>query len=53
MIAEPWPSLSLSDMVIQPVASHKFVGVVFNQELRWGMQAEQVVAKATKWVLAT
>ena len=52
MIAEPQPSLSLGDTVIQPVASHKFIGVVFDQELGWGMQAERVVAEATKWVLA-
>ena len=52
MITELWPSLSLGDTVIQPVVSHKFVRVIFDQELRWGMQVERVVAKATKWVLA-
>ena len=53
MITEPRPSLSPGDTVIQPAVSHKFVRVVFDQELIWGMQAEQVVTKATKWVLAT
>ena len=53
MIVEPRPSLSLGDTVIQSAVSHKFVRVVFNPELRWGMQAERMVAKATKCVLAT
>ena len=29
------------------------VYIIFNQELRWKMQADWVVAKATKWVLAS
>ena len=34
MIAELRPSLSLGDTVIQSPVSHKFIGVVFDQELR-------------------
>ena len=34
------------------VSSHKFLGVMLDQELRWGPQANYVVAKATKWTLA-
>ena len=52
-VAEPRPNLILSDMTIKPAESHKFMGVAFNQELRWRVQAKRVVAKATKWTLAT
>ena len=34
------------------VSSHKFPGVMLDQELRWGPQANYAVAKATKWTLA-
>ena len=50
---EPWPTLSLCGMDIKPAESHKFLGVIFDQELRWNAQAERVVAKATKWTLAS
>jgi hypothetical protein len=32
------------------VASHKFLGVLFDQELRWNAHVEYAVAKATRWV---
>ena len=38
--AEPQPTLSLCSMDIKPAESHKFLGVVFDQELRWNAQAE-------------
>ena len=53
MITEPWPSFSLDGMIIKPAEVHKFVGIIFDQELRWKMQADRVIAKATKWVLAS
>ena len=34
----------------QPV--HKFIGVMVDQELHWRQQANYVMAKASKWVLA-
>ena len=52
-VAEPRPNLTLGGTTIKPAKSHKFVGVAFDQELRWRVQAERVVAKATKWTLAT
>ena len=52
-MAEPQPNLSLCGTSIKPAESHKFLGVVFDQELQWNAQAERVVAKATKWTLAS
>ena len=52
-VAEPWPNLTLGDTTIKPTKSHKFVGVAFDQELHWRVQAKRVVAKSTKWTLAT
>ena len=51
--AEPWPNLSLCGTDIKLAESHKFLGVVFDQELWWNTQVEQVIAKATKWTLAS
>ena len=50
---EPWPDFKLNRAIIKPAISHKFLGVLFDQELRWKEQAERVVAKATKWTLCT
>ena len=50
---EPRPNLELNGTVIKLVVSHKFLGVLFDQELQWNEQAEKVVAKATKWTLCT
>ena len=50
---EPWPDFKLNGAITKPAISHKFLGVLFNQELHWKEQAERVVAKATKWTLCT
>ena len=39
-IQEPRPDLHLRDAIIQPSPLHKYLGVVFDQELRWKEQAE-------------
>ena len=52
-VAEPRPNFMLDGTTIKPTESHKFVGVAFDQKLCWRVQAERVVAKATKWTLAT
>ena len=52
-MAEPRPNLSLCGTDIKLAESHKFLGVVFDQELWWNTQAEQVVSKATKLTLAS
>ena len=53
MIAETRPSLAICGTDIKPVESHKFLGVVFDQELHWNAQAKQTITKATKWTLAS
>src|SRR6266481_3168654 len=45
------PSLTLWDTNVQLDTSHKFLGVLLDQELHWREKVEQVVAKATKWSL--
>src|SRR6266481_2738115 len=51
MMPVPRPSLMLGDTTVMPDTSHKFLGVLLDQELRWREQAERVVARATKWSL--
>src|SRR6266481_7713720 len=50
-IPEPRPSLDLQGTCIKPSNSHKYLGVIFDQELRWKEQTDNVVAKATSWTL--
>lgn len=45
------PSLTLGNTVIKPVSTHKYLGVLMDDELRWKEQAEYATAKATKWVM--
>ena len=52
-IVDPWPHLLLGNMTIKPAESNKFIGVAFDQELHWKVPAKRVIAKATKWTLAT
>ena len=41
----------LQGVPLAPQATHKFLGVLLDQELRWSHQASGAIAKATKWVL--
>src|SRR6266481_4376798 len=50
-IPKPRPDFMLDNTVVTPVAVHKYLGVLFDQELRWREQAEHAVAKAAKWTL--
>ena len=50
-VPEPRPSLQLRDAIIKPSPTHKYLGVIFDQELRWREQTEHAVAKAAKWTL--
>src|SRR6266481_7224703 len=45
------PALTIGGMTIKAAVAHKFLGVIFDQELHWKEQAEHVIAKATKWTL--
>ncbi|QRV96882.1 Reverse transcriptase from transposon X-element protein [Ceratobasidium sp. AG-Ba] len=46
---ESRPSITIAGTVIKPSSSHKFLGVVFDQQLRWKEQAAKAVASGTAW----
>ena len=46
------PDMLLQGMLIKPSISHKFLGVLLDQELHWKHQANYVLGKALKWLLA-
>lgn len=48
---KPRPDLMLRGINIRPSATHKFLGVILNQELRWKPQADYALAKGTAYVL--
>ena len=50
-IPEPHPNLILQGTHIKPSGLHKYLGVMFDRELRWREQMDSVVAKATNWTL--
>ena len=51
MTLEPQPDLHLCGTIIKPSSTHKYLGVIFNQELRWREQVECVTDMAAKWTL--
>jgi hypothetical protein len=50
-LTEERPPLILHDVTITPQQTHKFIGLLLDQELRWNHQATHAIAKATKWTL--
>ena len=46
------PHMTLRGTAITPQTSHKFLGVMLDQELRWREQADYALSKAAKWTLA-
>lgn len=48
---KPRPDFILDGRRIKPVTTFKFLGVMFDQELRWEEQAKYALAKATTWTL--
>ncbi|QRV88338.1 ribonuclease H-like protein [Ceratobasidium sp. AG-Ba] len=46
---EPRPPITVAGTVIKPSSSHKFLGVIFDQQLRWKEQAAKAVASGTAW----
>ena len=48
---EMQPDFHLRDAIIRPSAAHKYLGIIFNQELQWQEQVEQATATAAKWTL--
>ena len=51
MTPEHRPDLHLHGAVIKPSPTHKYLGVIFDQELRWREQVECVTGMAAKWTL--
>ena len=47
-----WPNMTLQGTIISPKASHKFLGVMLDQDLRWHQQADYAIGKASKWIMA-
>jgi hypothetical protein len=45
------PGFAYEGVTVQPQGSHKFLGVLLDEELRWKLQAEKTIAKAVKWTL--
>jgi ribonuclease HI/exonuclease III len=43
------PALSLNGTSVKPTSSHKFLGVIFDQELRWQEQVAHAVGKGAKY----
>ncbi|KAG2742524.1 hypothetical protein P692DRAFT_20652403, partial [Suillus brevipes Sb2] len=48
----PRPPITISGHTIHPSSSHKFLGVIIDQELRFKEQAASALAKGTKYTLA-
>jgi hypothetical protein len=48
---KPRPDLILQGINIHPSATHKFLGGILDQELRWKPQADYALAKGTAYVL--
>lgn len=48
---EPRPDFVYEGTHVKPQRSHKYLGIYFDQELRWDVQAENAIAKAAKWTL--
>ena len=46
------PNMTLQGTVISPKDSHKFLGIMLNQDLRWHRQADYAIGKALKWIMA-
>lgn len=45
------PSMNIQGNIIRPSRTHKFLGVIVDQELRWRAQVDNAVAKGTAYVL--
>ena len=43
--------LQVRGITIQPSSSHKFLGIIIDQELRWREQANYAIGKGTKYTL--
>ena len=51
LVLEPQPDLHLRDAMIRLSPMHKYLGIIFDQELHWREQAKCAMATAAKWML--
>ena len=47
----PRPELKLQGRVIEEVENYKYLGVMVDSKLRWGVQGKRAAAKAINWIL--
>jgi hypothetical protein len=45
------PDMNIQGTVIRPTPTHRFLGVIVDQELRWSAQIDNAVAKGTAYIL--
>jgi hypothetical protein len=45
------PNMHIQGSVISPMSTHRFLGVIVNQELRWNAQVDNSIAKGMAYVL--
>jgi hypothetical protein len=46
-----YPKLKLRGQEVEVIKAYKYLGVYINSRLRWDIQLEKTVEKATQWVL--
>ncbi|EIW76032.1 hypothetical protein CONPUDRAFT_64937, partial [Coniophora puteana RWD-64-598 SS2] len=51
-VPTPRPSIAIGGQVIQPSPSHRFLGVIIDDQLRWREQAVHALVKGMTYVLA-
>ena len=44
--------MALQGILLAPQATHKFLGILLDQELCWNHQSGSTIVKASKWVMA-
>jgi hypothetical protein len=44
------PNMNIQGSIIQPSFTHRFLGVILDQELRWTAQVDNAIAKGTAYV---
>lgn len=48
--AKPRPNMHIQGAIIHPSPTHRFLGVIIDQELRWKVQANNAIAKGLAYV---
>lgn len=48
---KPRPDMMVQGAIIRPSSTHRFLGVILDQELRWKAQIDNAVARGISYVL--